>query len=59
MINFCIKKPFSLYFDKILFLSKLNKSGIKLEPEVKKLNKLRDREEIKSFKNLSEKYLFP
>ena len=36
------KKPFSLYLFKILFLSKLNKSGLKLEPPEKKLIKLKE-----------------
>ena len=59
MRDFRIKKPFSLYFEVILFLSKLNNSELKLEPEVKIFIKLNERELIKFVKNLSEKYLLP
>ena len=55
MSNICVKKSFSLYLEVILFLSKLNNSELKLEPDVKIFIKLNDREVIKFARNLSEK----
>ena len=43
MSNIYIKKTFFFIFRKILFLSKLNNSELKLEPDVKIFIKLNDR----------------
>ena len=59
MCNVYIKEAFSLYLEEILFLSKLNSSELKLEPDVKIFIKLNVREVIKFVRNLSEKYLLP